>query len=147
MEADILLSVDRQSQIAQINSDNDAIASNIKTLKPEDGVQVNSQEANCDEIANVQFGETSGRAKGYGPRRGLRHATNSTDNPKPSKRLLDVFGSENKPNEAENKKPPIKKRRKSDSEIKRGKSIEQKRITTKKDKHKKSIEKSKSAQK
>ena len=126
VEADILLSVDRQSQIAQINSDNDVIASNTKTLKPEDGVQVNSQETNCDEIANVQLGETGGRAKGYGPRRGLRHATNSTDNPKPSKRLLDVFGSENKPDEAENKKPPMKEEKKKRQRNKKGKKASSK---------------------
>lgn len=105
VEADILLSADRRAESAQINSGNDAITYNTKTPKTEDEVAVNSLETDCDETGKVQLRETGERAKGHAPRRGMRHEASSNNNAKPSKRLVDVFGSEIKPKVAESKEP------------------------------------------
>ena len=105
VEADILLSADRQAQSAQMNSGNDAIKHNTKTPKTEDEVPVSSLETDCGETGYVQLRETGERAKGHAPRRGMRHEASTNNNAKPSKRLVDVFGSEIKARVAEIKEP------------------------------------------
>ena len=135
VEADILLSANRQVQSAQINSGNDPIKCNTKTPKTEDEVPVNSLETDCDETANVQLRETGERAKGHAPRRGMRHEASSNNNAKPSKRLVDIFGSKIKPRVAEKKellKNEGKEKQNKKGKIKPSKNESQSRKLTRK---------------
>ena len=92
VEADILFSANSQSEDAQLN------AEFVDSGEPRCNTKTESKEGTSKELLNAQLGETDGREKHYGPKRTLRSCGNK--DMKPSKRLLDVFGSEVQPNQA-----------------------------------------------
>lgn len=106
MEADILLSPDCHFQEVQLPSRDEDVSqdnNNTKTFILKEKNQLNSGTGNADDLCNSKIQKTGGRLQNITPRRGLGQQTNSDDNAKPSRRLMNVFDDEPELNEVPKK--------------------------------------------